>query len=64
MNIDQMAHEYAKISVSAMLNDAPDSDINFEIVAMNAFGLADAMLKESEKHKKVERPSVLFEPVK
>ena len=52
MNIDQMAHEYAKISVAAMLNDAPDSDINFEMVAMNAFALAEAMLKESEKHKK------------
>ena len=56
MNIDQMAHEYAKIPVSAMLNDAPDSDINFEMVAMNAFALAEAMLKESEKHKKSRTP--------
>ena len=57
-----LAHEYAKISVSAMLNDAPDSDINFEMVAMDAFGLADAMFSEFEKRKDKTLPDSLWQP--
>jgi hypothetical protein len=63
MNIDQMAHEYAKIILEAGLrNDWDMTDI--DDCAKDAYWMAEAMLKESEKHKKVERPSVLFEPVK
>ena len=63
MNKLQMAHEYAKIILEAGLrNDWDMTDI--DDCAKDAYQMAEAMLKESEKHKKVERPSVLFEPVK
>lgn len=55
MNMDQMAHEYAKIIFEAGLrNDWDMTDI--DDCAKDAYWMAEAMLKESEKHKKSRTP--------